>query len=69
MPKEKADKTPGSWNRYKITMKGDKITVNLNGKNVVENAVLPGVPASGPIGLQHTGDPIEFGNIFIRELK
>jgi hypothetical protein len=69
VPKEKADKAPGTWNRYHITMKGDRISVDLNGKNVIDNAELPGVAASGPIGLQHTGDAIEFGNLFIHELK
>ena len=69
VPTERADKKAGDWNRYKITMKGDKITVVLNGKTVIDNAELPGVPASGPIGLQHAGDAVEFGNIFIRELK
>jgi hypothetical protein len=42
--------------------------VKLNGKTVIENARLPGVAPSGPIALQHHGDPIEFANIFIREI-
>jgi 3-keto-disaccharide hydrolase len=49
-------------------MKGDRLTVNLNGKTVIENAQLPGVAPRGPIALQHHGDPIQFGNLFIREL-
>jgi hypothetical protein len=68
-PKEKADKPIGEWNRFKITMKGDRLTVVLNGKRVIENAQLPGVAARGPIALQHHGDPIQFANLFIRELK
>ena len=55
------------------------VTVVLNGKTVVENAQLPGVPADGPIGLQHhggmrdgkyTGPPslLRFRNIRIKEL-
>jgi hypothetical protein len=67
-PKERADNRLGSWNRFVITMKQDRLTVVLNGKTVVENAQLPGVPAKGPIGLQHHGDPIEFANLFIKEL-
>jgi hypothetical protein len=43
--------------------------VNLNGKQVLENAQLPGVPASGPIGLQDHGSPLEFANIYIRPLR
>lgn len=68
-PKVKADKPLGQWNRFEITMKGDLLTVALNGKNVIENARLPGVPARGPIALQHHGDPIQFANIYIKELK
>jgi len=36
---------------------------------VIENAQLPGVPERGPIALQHHGDPIEFANIYIKELE
>lgn len=68
-PKQAADAPIGEWNRFVITMKGDRLTVELNGKTVIQNAHLPGVPAEGPIALQHHGDPIEFANIYIRELK
>jgi hypothetical protein len=68
-PKTKADKPIGQWNRFVITMKGDRLTVNLNGKTVVEHAQLPGIPKRGPIGLQHHGNPIEFANIYIKELR
>lgn len=68
-PRANADKPIGEWNRFIITMKGDRLTVVLNGQTVIENAHLPGVPPEGPIALQHHGDPIEFANIYIRELK
>ena len=68
-PKKRADKPIGQWNRFVITMKGDRLTVVLNGETVVHNAQLPGVPARGRIALQHHGDPIQFASLFIRELK
>jgi hypothetical protein len=68
-PRVKTDNAIGEWNRFVITMKGDRLTVNLNGKTVITNAQLPGVPDRGPIALQHHGDPIQFANIFIRELE
>jgi len=68
-PKVKADKPIGQWNRFLITMRGDRLTVVLNDQTVIENAHLPGVPAEGPIALQHHGDPIQFANIYVRELK
>lgn len=67
-PKSNADKPPGEWNRTMITLKGDRLTVSLNGKVVIENALLPGVPANGPVGLQHHGSAIDFTNIWIKEL-
>jgi hypothetical protein len=67
-PKEVADRRIGEWNRFVIVMKGDRLTVDLNGTVVINNAQLPGVPAEGPIALQHHGDPIEFANIYIKEL-
>jgi sugar lactone lactonase YvrE len=68
-PKMKADKPLGQWNRFVITMHGDRLTVALNDKTVIENAQLPGIPARGPIALQHHGDPIQFANIYIKELS
>lgn len=79
-PKEKADKPVGEWNTFIITMKGDRLTVVLNGKTVIENARLPGIPATGRLALQHHGGMkdgvyspasslMQFRNIFIRELQ
>jgi hypothetical protein len=67
-PKAKADKPVGEWNRTMITMKGDQLTVTLNGQTVIENAQLPGVAAKGKIALQHHGSHIDFANIWIKEL-
>ena len=67
-PKVKADKPIGEWNRMLITLKGDRLTVILNGQKVIDNAQLPGVPAKGKIALQHHGSAIEFANIYIKEL-
>jgi hypothetical protein len=68
LPKVRADAPFGKWNRFVITLKGDRVTVMLNGETVVDHAQLPGIPAEGPIGLQYHGDPVEFTNVFIREL-
>lgn len=67
-PRVKADKPLGQWNRFVITMKGDRLTVVLNDKMVLENAQLPGVAKRGPIALQHHGDAVEFRNLFLKEL-
>ena len=79
-PSKNADRDIGAWNAFEITMRGDRLTVVLNGLNVIENAQLPGVPARGPLALQHHGDKkdgkwvsppalVQFRNIAIRELR
>ncbi|MGE5193049.1 MAG: DUF1080 domain-containing protein [Deltaproteobacteria bacterium] len=68
-PKVKADKPVGQWNRFVITMKGDRLTVALNGQVVIENAQLPGIPPRGPIALQHQEGTIQFSNLFIKEVE
>lgn len=67
-PKVKADKPIGEWNRTMITIKGDRLSVSMNGRVVIEEAQLPGVPAKGAIGLQHHGAAIDFANLWIKEL-
>ena len=54
-PLVNADKPVGQWNAFKITMKGDRLTVVLNGAKVIDGARLPDVPESGPIALQYHG--------------
>ena len=68
-PKMKADRPVGEWNRFVIRMVGDRLTVDLNGKRVIDDAQLPGVPARGPIALQSHGCPVEFENVFVRPLS
>jgi hypothetical protein len=78
-PSKCADKPIGQWNTFRIVMKGDKVSVWLNGELVVDNVTLENywdrkkdpnapLPATGPIELQHHGNPLEFRNIFIKEL-
>ena len=70
-----ADRPVGKWNRFHVFMKGDIVTVYLNGTLVVDQTPLenywePGkpLPAKGPIELQHHGDLLWFKNIYIKEL-
>lgn len=67
-PTANMDKPLGQWNRTMITMKGDRLTVTLNGQTVIKEAQLPGVPPEGPIGFQHHGSAIDFANVWIKEL-
>lgn len=70
-PTIKADKPVGEWNRFIITMIGDRITVVLNDQVVIDDASLPGIAPSGPIALQddHWDDNrFQFANLFIKQL-
>ena len=78
-PKRNADHDVGAWNTFEITLRGDRLTVVLNGEEVISSAQLPGIPAAGPIALQHhgskkdgvwTGPPslVQFRSISIKEL-
>ncbi len=79
-PKHQADKPVGEWNRFEITIKGDRVAVVLNGVSVIENLQLPGVAPRGAVGLQHHGSKdktgkwtsppalLQFKNVYIKEL-
>ncbi len=65
-PKRKADKPLGEWNSALVTVKGQLLTVAINGEVVIENALLNEMPEKGPIGLQHHGQAIDFANIRVK---
>jgi HEAT repeat protein len=68
-----ADNPIGQWNTFRIKMTGERVTVHLNGKLIVDDVVLenywdrnsPIFPLE-QIELQCHGDPICFRNIFIK---
>ena len=76
-----ADKPFGEWNQFHIKMIGDKVTVELNGKLVVDQSPLKNfwnrgksakarkpLTSEGPIQLQTHGGEIRWRNIFLKEL-
>ena len=71
-----ADKPVGEWNRFRILMIGDKVTVYLNDVLVVHNVTMenywerdkPIYPIE-QIELQHHGDHLWFKNIYVREIN
>ena len=81
-PSKRADNPRGQWNTFEIKMVGDRLSVKLNGEQVIENAKLPGIKKKGRIALQHhgrwnaktnqwNGPPslVQFRNIYIKELE
>jgi hypothetical protein len=70
-----ADKPFGQWNSFRILMLGERVTVYLNGKLVVDHARLENfwnrklpLPKKGVIQLQTHGGEIRWRNISIREI-
>ena len=74
-PSVTADKPVGEWNTFRIRMIGDKATIWLNDKLVVDNVVLenywerdkPLYP-TGQIELQNHGNTLYFKNLYLKEL-
>lgn len=82
VPKCCADRPVGQWNAFDITLKGKRVTARLNGKLILENALIPGIPDEGPITLQHHGGKnkktgklnpasslIQFRNVYLKPLE
>ena len=74
-PLSVADNKVGEWNRFHIIMKGDRVTVYLNGSLVTDNVPLenywdrsmPLFPRE-QLELQAHGTEVAYRNIFVREL-
>jgi hypothetical protein len=61
------EKPPGKWNKYEITLVGDKLTLVVNGEKVNEATGLDVVP--GKIGLQSEGGQIHFRTVKLIPVK
>ena len=74
-PLEKADRPIGEWNTFRVIMIGDRVTVYLNDKLVVDNVVLENywerdqpIYPLGQIELQAHGNTLRFRNVYVREI-
>lgn len=74
-PTKNADRPIGEWNRFRIVMIGDKVTVYENGELVTHNVTMENywersrpIYRSGQVELQNHGGPLWFKNVFIREI-
>ena len=74
-PTSVEDNKLGEWNTFRIIMKGDKVTVWLNGVKVVDNIVLENywdrklpIFPSDQIEMQAHGCRCFFRNIYVKEL-
>ncbi|WP_215240105.1 DUF1080 domain-containing protein [Dyadobacter helix] len=74
-PTKLADNAIGDWNTFHITMVGDRVSVDLNGENVVNNVTLENfwdrklpIFAKEQIELQAHGNIIYYRDIYVREI-
>jgi hypothetical protein len=67
-PKTRADRPSGEWNRTMVTVKGERLTVSLNGRVVLDNVQVPSLPAKGAIGILDQDCAIDFANFWVKEL-
>jgi len=74
-PLKVADNKLDEWNTFRILMKGDRVTVYLNGQLVTDNVILENywdrslpIFAEEQIELQAHGSPVAYRDIFIREI-
>lgn len=74
-PATLADLPFGEWNHFRIRQVGARTTVTLNGKQVVDHAIMENywdrsqpLFASGPIELQTHGGEIRWRNLAVREI-
>ncbi len=75
-PLVRADRPAGEWNTLRIHMAGSRVSVWLNGRLVVDHAVLANffdptepVIARGPIQLQTHGGEVRWRKLFLREIS
>lgn len=74
-PLKVADNPLGEWNTFRILMKGDRVTVYLNGELVTDNVVLENywdrnlaILAEEQIELQAHGSRVAYRDIYVREI-
>ena len=76
-PTSLADNKPGEWNTFFIRMVGDKVSIWLNEKLIVDRVRLENywdksgvtpIPRADQIELQHHGSELHFKNVYLREL-
>jgi hypothetical protein len=73
-PNQRAAGKPDEWQTVDVTLIGRRVTVTLNGKTIISDAVIPGITGGaldsregepGPLFLQGDHGPIDFRNITI----
>ena len=61
---------PGQWVRLKARLRGNQVTLTVNGIVLVKDRAVPGIPAAGAWVLKSPGDgkSMEFANLLVKRL-
>lgn len=77
VPHVNVDKPAGEWQRFEITLIANRLTVDLNGTRIIDNAEVPGITggaldadegAPGPIMLQGDHGPVKYRKVRLTPL-
>ena len=78
IPKEQMAKAAGEWQSYDVTLIGRRVTLIVNGKQVITDQEIPGITGGaldsnegepGPLQIQGDHGPVEYRNIIITPAK
>lgn len=58
----------GQWNRASYTLRGNQLSVTVNGQKLVEHLTLSGLPPRGRLSLQAPTVPAQIANLFLKPL-
>ena len=56
-----------NWNRFEGELRGDQLTLSLNGRKILDGKKIESLPVKGPIRIVPTG-PISMANVYVRSL-
>lgn len=77
-PNENAALPAGEWQKYEITLIGNRVTIVANGKRIITDQTIPGITggaldskegAPGPFMIQGDHGPVEFRKFLVTPLK
>jgi hypothetical protein len=59
---------PGQWHRALLTKRAGRVSLTLNEVEVFRDVALADAASPAPLGLAHGERPVQFANVFVREL-
>lgn len=59
---------PKAWHRARITLRGNRVSMTVDGVAMLTDTLLDGIAPVGRIGLRPTDRPMQWANMFVRRL-